>query len=78
MSNRRITFQPDETVKCFEITIRNNNNRENTENFTVTVSPVAGDVATSEPSTTCVTITDDDSMSLVTILIHKYHIVMFL
>lgn len=62
VSNLQITFQPDETVRCFEMTIINNNNQEETENFTVTVSPVAGDVLIIEPATTCVMITDDDGM----------------
>lgn len=63
MTNRQITFQPDETMQCFEVTILNNNSPEQTEIFNVTVSPVAGDVATVEPTTTCVTIIDDDGMS---------------
>ena len=63
MSNFQITFQPDETMQCFEMTIINNNIREGTENFSVSVSPVAGNVTTIEPMTTCVMITDDDGMS---------------
>ena len=63
MSNFQITFQPDETMKCFEMNIINNNLREETENFSVTVSPIAGNVTTVEPTTTCVMITDDDGMS---------------
>ena len=47
-------------MQCFEMNIINDNFREQTENFSVTVSPVAGDVATIEPTTTCVMITDDD------------------
>lgn len=62
MSNRQITFQPDETMRCFEMTIANDNNQEQTEIFNVDVSPVTGDVSTVEPDTTCVTIIDDDGM----------------
>ena len=43
--------------------IVNDDVREGTENYSVTVSGVAGDVATAEPTTTCVMITDDDGMS---------------
>ena len=43
--------------------IVNDNVREGMENYSVTVSAVAGDVATAEPTTTCVMITDDDGMS---------------
>lgn len=65
MTNFQITFQPDETVKCFEIGVINNNIEEETENFTVTVLPVAGDVAAIEPTTTCVMITDDDGTLMI-------------
>ena len=50
-------------MQCFEMNIINNNIREGTENFSVSVSPVAGNVTTIEPTTTCVMITDDDGMS---------------
>ena len=79
VSNFQITFQPDETMQCFEMNIVNDNVREGTENFTVTVSPVAGNVTTIEPATTCIMITDDDGMpytiiwanSMLEILIHS-------
>lgn len=62
MSNLQITFQPDEVIKCFETNIVNNNIGEEPENFTVTVTPVVGNVTAIEPTTTCVTIIDDDGM----------------
>ena len=55
-----ITFQPDETMKCFEIDIVNDVIAEAVENFTVTVVPASGDVGVTDPDRAVVCITDDD------------------
>lgn len=74
MSNLRITFQPDETVKCFEMNIVDDPLGEEIENFSVTVSPLAGDVMTIDPTTACVMITDDDGMCVIRESLASAHI----
>ena len=54
-----VTFQPDAKRQCVKVPIVNDDDLENEEQFTLTLTTVSDRVKT-EPDTTTVVITDDD------------------
>ena len=58
-----LTFQPGSDRQCVEVAIVNDDELENEEQFTVTIT-TDEDRVTLEPDSTTVTITDDDGEGL--------------
>ena len=66
-----MTFQPDAKRQCVKVPIVNDDDLENEEKFTLTLTTVSDRVKT-EPDTTTVVITDDDGKthSIGTYIVH--------
>ena len=57
--NQDVTFQPDAKRQCVKVPIVNDDDLENEERFTLSITTV-NDRVNIEPDTTTVVITDDD------------------
>ena len=60
-----VTFQPNVTRQCVKVPIVNDDDLENEEQFTLTLTTVSDRVKT-KPDTTTVVITDDDGEPIYT------------
>ena len=61
-NDERVQFQPGDTQETRQVSINNDNAVESTEFFRVTLTSTDGKVETQDPTSTVVSIIDDDGM----------------